>query len=41
LKSSGILDNFEKPAYNVVGYIEGTDKKLKNEFVIIGAHYDI
>ncbi|MCM4170497.1 peptidase M28 [Arenibacter sp. TNZ] len=34
------LTNFEKPAYNVVGYIEGTDKKLKNEFVIIGAHYD-
>ena len=34
------LTNFEKPAYNVVGYIEGTDKNLKNEFVIIGAHYD-
>ncbi|MCF7561201.1 M20/M25/M40 family metallo-hydrolase [Sabulilitoribacter multivorans] len=26
--------------YNVVGYIEGTDPKLKNEFVILGAHYD-
>jgi hypothetical protein len=34
------LSNFEKPAYNLVGYIEGTDKELKNEFVIIGAHYD-
>ncbi|MCK0144570.1 M20/M25/M40 family metallo-hydrolase [Arenibacter sp. F26102] len=34
------LTNFEKPAYNVVGYIEGTDKNLKNEFIIIGAHYD-
>ncbi|MBC8767651.1 M20/M25/M40 family metallo-hydrolase [Arenibacter sp. BSSL-BM3] len=34
------LTNFEKPAYNVVGYLEGTDKNLKNEFVIIGAHYD-
>ncbi|MCK0191218.1 M28 family peptidase [Arenibacter sp. F20364] len=34
------LTNFEKPAYNVVGFIEGTDKALKNEFVIIGAHYD-
>lgn len=26
--------------YNIVGYIEGTDPKLKNEFVILGAHYD-
>lgn len=34
------LSNFTKPAYNVVGFIEGTDPKLKNEFVIIGAHYD-
>ena len=34
------LSNFEKPAYNLVGYIEGTDEHLKNEFVIIGAHYD-
>jgi hypothetical protein len=27
-------------AYNVVGFLPGTDEKLKNEFVIIGAHYD-
>ncbi|WP_418513811.1 M28 family peptidase [Corallibacter sp.] len=27
-------------AYNVVGYIEGVDPKLKDEFVVIGAHYD-
>ncbi|PWH83452.1 peptidase M28 [Algibacter marinivivus] len=26
--------------YNVVGYIEGNDPKLKDEFVILGAHYD-
>lgn len=26
--------------YNVVGYIEGLDSQLKNEFMIIGAHYD-
>ena len=26
--------------YNIVGYIEGNDSKLKNEFVILGAHYD-
>lgn len=27
-------------AYNVVGFIEGTDSKFKNEWVILGAHYD-
>lgn len=26
--------------YNIVGFIEGSDPKLKNEFVILGAHYD-
>lgn len=26
--------------YNVVGFVEGTDPELKDEFVIIGAHYD-
>jgi len=25
---------------NVVGFIQGTDTKLKNEIVVIGAHYD-
>lgn len=25
---------------NVVGYMEGADEKLKNEFIVIGAHYD-
>lgn len=25
---------------NVIGLIEGTDEKLKNEYIIIGAHYD-
>ena len=25
---------------NIIGKIEGSDKKLKNEYVIIGAHYD-
>jgi len=27
-------------ARNVVGMIEGRDKKLKNEYVVIGGHYD-
>lgn len=26
--------------YNVVGYIEGTDPKLKNEYIVLGAHLD-
>ena len=36
------LSNFEKAnvAFNIVGVIEGTDPKLKDEFVILGAHYD-
>ena len=25
---------------NVVGFIEGSDPKLKNEYIVIGAHYD-
>ena len=27
-------------AFNIVGYLEGNDAELKNEFVVIGAHYD-
>ncbi len=27
-------------AYNVIGIIEGTDPTLKNEAIVIGAHYD-
>jgi hypothetical protein len=27
-------------SYNVVGYIEGTDPKLKDEYVLLSAHYD-
>lgn len=30
----------EKHAYNLVGFLEGQDKKLKDEVIIIGAHYD-
>lgn len=36
-------DSFEvsgKTGFNVVGVIEGTDLKLRNEYVILGAHYD-
>jgi hypothetical protein len=34
------LPDYPKPAYNLVGYLEGTDEELKDEFIIIGAHYD-
>ncbi|WP_274476525.1 M28 family metallopeptidase [Mangrovimonas aestuarii] len=36
-------DRFEvkgKDAFNVVGFIEGQDPELKEEVIIIGAHYD-
>jgi Zn-dependent M28 family amino/carboxypeptidase len=26
--------------YNIVGFIEGNDPKLKNEYIILGGHYD-
>ncbi len=33
--------NFEKvKTQNVVAYLKGSDKKLRNEYVVIGAHYD-
>jgi Zn-dependent M28 family amino/carboxypeptidase len=30
----------EVPAYNVVGLLEGSDPVLKNENIVLGAHYD-
>ena len=49
-KSFGIKSYFETfrdhfkvdslDAFNVVGVLEGNDQKLKNEYIIIGAHYD-
>lgn len=34
------LTNFKTPAYNVVGFLEGTDPVLKKEFIVLSAHYD-
>lgn len=34
------LSNFKETAYNIVGYLEGSDPVLKNEFVVISGHYD-
>ena len=30
----------EAQAYNVIGILEGSDPKLKNETIVVGAHYD-
>src|SRR5690554_1978798 len=40
---SSYRDSFKiesKYGYNVVGFLEGTDEKLKDDIFIIGAHYD-
>lgn len=40
---SSYRDSFKiesKYGYNVVGYLEGTDDRLKDDVFIIGAHYD-
>ena len=34
------LSRKEIQAYNVVGILEGSDRLLKNEAIIVGAHYD-
>lgn len=34
------LSNFDGVAYNMVGVIPGNDENLKNEYIILGAHYD-
>lgn len=50
LKSYGVKPYFEtyrdnysakgKDAFNVIGFVEGNDPTLKNEVIILGAHYD-
>ncbi len=34
------LTNFKDPSYNIVGIVEGNDPDLKDEYIVIGAHYD-
>jgi len=34
------LSNFEATTYNMVGLVPGNDATLKEEFIVIGAHYD-
>lgn len=38
LKTTTVVE--DKSSRNVVGYLEGADPKLKEELVVIGAHYD-
>ncbi|MDJ1494433.1 M28 family peptidase [Cytophagaceae bacterium DM2B3-1] len=39
IKISGIAEK-KFNTYNIVGYVEGTDAKLKNEYIAYSAHYD-
>ena len=34
------VDKKEFPSSNVIGWLEGSDPQLKDEFIVIGAHYD-
>ena len=34
------LENFDGTAFNVVGVLEGNDPNLKDEYIVLGAHYD-
>ena len=34
------LSNHETTAYNIVGVLEGNDPSLKEEVILVGAHYD-
>ncbi|MCX2679669.1 M20/M25/M40 family metallo-hydrolase [Galbibacter sp. EGI 63066] len=34
------LSTFDQPAFNIVGMVEGNDPGLKNEYIVVGAHYD-
>ncbi|MDB5014108.1 MAG: putative aminopeptidase [Daejeonella sp.] len=36
----GVTDTPIVKTYNVIGFIEGSDPVLKNEIIVLGAHYD-
>jgi aminopeptidase YwaD len=40
LKLKADLTREVKTTRNVIGWLEGNDEKLKNEYLVIGAHYD-
>ena len=37
--STGVKE-ITRHAHNIGGYLEGNDPKLKNDYIVIGAHYD-
>jgi len=40
LQSSADVQEIKNTSKNVIGYLEGSDPVLKNEVVVLGAHYD-
>lgn len=40
VKGNTVVTRTKKPTVNVVGMIEGSDPVLKNEYIVIGAHFD-
>jgi len=40
VKLSTDLKETQKTSWNVAGYLEGNDPELKNEYIVIGAHFD-
>lgn len=40
LSASVNVETIHVPVANIVGIIPGSDSKLKNEYIILGAHYD-
>lgn len=40
LNSTGIDINQDMRTQNVAGWVEGTDPELKNEYILLSAHYD-
>ena len=40
VKLSTDLKEIQKTSWNVAGYLEGNDPELKNEYIVIGAHFD-
>ncbi|MDE3237003.1 MAG: M28 family peptidase [Bacteroidota bacterium] len=40
LKANLIVERFEYPSVNIIGKIEGTDKKLSSEYVLYSGHQD-
>lgn len=40
VKASAVLERKSVTGRNVVGIIDGSDEQLRNQFIILGAHYD-